>query len=811
MGSTQKKRGNLKASNDEQAYIGKNNANKRISGSQTNRDLSKTRSGKPQKKSKKAKQAERLRIKKENQKKAALEKITNKEAVTTADHLAQEVLLEVEQVENKAEAIEIRHEGDDAKRSDLKHPSTQNKNEAEPIEAIQPEVKETNGHEMDHQAVASLEKEKTNQNKQRKNKTKKRRTEQKIDLKETSGASKTQPPLNLEKSKTLEDKKERDKKRNPRKPKVLAVTIKPVEEVQANEPTDSENSFKKPITEQKKANLLPNSTWNLGERDWLKEFNRNRILCEPEADKPESHILHFPLGRGLASTISQPSAAIFMEANKTYTIAFDFKQDGIFVPNKKIMCFRTFANPDVKANKDNAKWDYSLTNDGIEAKRIKPLGITDLNQWYRITCMLKVPKNTWLRVIPFNNDDMSILGTSYREIMVIEGEDEATWMPHKNDAFNRMKLEKPPRHKNDLIKMSDKKNHSDRATKRVKSLTASKNTESTVKIELSYVTKRFELFDRKSAKLKEFLAFKKEESTKFWALKGITLQVNAGESLGIVGVNGSGKSTLSNIIAGVIQPTTGQVKINGEVSIISISSGLNRALTGTENIRLKLLMLGYKMSEIEAMLDDIVLFSELGSQIDQPLKSYSSGMKARLGFAIMIHMNLDIMIVDEGLSVGDATFKKKCEDKITEFKKQGKTFVIVSHRSGDIKRLCEKTAWIDLGELKQFGETDEVLAAYYDHIEWYENLEEVHRNQITTQKRGERITFNADHYYEKVLSEIGPQSKKEQLKKLFYGEEIVDRMSHAVIILSISLLLLMFFIMFRQVQIVLNYWSGLSH
>ena len=319
-----------------------------------------------------------------------------------------------------------------------------------------------------------------------------------------------------------------------------------------------------------------------------------------------------------------------------------------------------------------------------------------------------------------------------------------------------------------------------------------------IKIKLSYVTKRFDMFAQKSDKIKDFLSFRKKETPKLWALRGISFQLKTGESLGIIGVNGSGKSTLSNIIAGVLPPTTGKVDINGEISIISISSGLKNELTGIDNIRLKLLMSGYKNTEIESVMEDIISFSELGEQINQPIKNYSSGMKARLGFSIMVHLNPDIMIVDEALAVGDASFKKKCEKKITEFKKQGKTFVLVSHNMSEIKRLCEKTAWIDHGELKRFDDTIKVLDDYQKSVKQYNGLAEEQRNEIEAQKREERMNFDINDYFDSVTSTVDVDAKTKLSQHFF--DMTMDRMSKLTLLINISLLFLMVYLIIREVS-----------
>jgi len=241
--------------------------------------------------------------------------------------------------------------------------------------------------------------------------------------------------------------------------------------------------------------------------------------------------------------------------------------------------------------------------------------------------------------------------------------------------------------------------------------------------------KKYKLYNNSKERLLDLLLPNKEYGEDFLALSNVNFEAEKGDIIGFVGVNGSGKSTLSNIIAGIIPETSGTVQVNGETAIIAVAAGLKGDLTGRENIELKCLMLGFNKRQIKEMEPDIIKFSELGRFIDQPVKSYSSGMKSRLGFAISVMVDPEILIIDEALSVGDGAFADKSFEKMNEFKKQGKTMIFVSHSAGQIKRFCEKVLWLEYGKVKEFGTTEDVLPKYQAFVKEWKKMSKEDRSK----------------------------------------------------------------------------------
>lgn len=253
------------------------------------------------------------------------------------------------------------------------------------------------------------------------------------------------------------------------------------------------------------------------------------------------------------------------------------------------------------------------------------------------------------------------------------------------------------------------------------------------------ISKEYRLFNYKRNKLMELMRNKKKR-TIIRALNNISFSLNPGECMGLMGFNGSGKSTLANIIAGIVIPTYGQIQVNGKAACISVNAGLSRDLTGVENIEYKGLLLGFTPREMKEVAPSIIEFADIGDYIFQPVKYYSSGMVARLGFAISININPDILIVDEGLSVGDSSFTDKCISAMNEFRSNGKTIVFVSHSPSMIKSFCTKAMWLEYGHARLFGKCNYVANEYIKFLNRYKKMtkDEKEAYRIQAQAGGEK-------------------------------------------------------------------------
>ena len=233
-------------------------------------------------------------------------------------------------------------------------------------------------------------------------------------------------------------------------------------------------------------------------------------------------------------------------------------------------------------------------------------------------------------------------------------------------------------------------------------------------VEIKDISKVYKMFEKPRDRLKESLSLThKCYHTDHFALAGVNLEIKKGESVGIIGTNGSGKSTLLKIITGVLNPSGGSVEIEGKVSaLLELGAGFNMEYTGIENIYLNGTMMGFTDEEMDAKLADIIEFAEIGDFVNQPVKTYSSGMFARLAFAVAINVEPDILIVDEALSVGDIFFQAKCYRKFTEFKEAGKTIIFVSHDMGSVIKYCDRALLLNKGKQIFVGKCSEAVDIY---------------------------------------------------------------------------------------------------
>src|SRR5580692_7298019 len=228
----------------------------------------------------------------------------------------------------------------------------------------------------------------------------------------------------------------------------------------------------------------------------------------------------------------------------------------------------------------------------------------------------------------------------------------------------------------------------------------------------------------KSALLQRSILRDLQPSETFNALQDVSFTVPKGSTYGVMGRNGSGKSTALKLVAGITKPTTGTVRVEGLISaLIELGAGFHPEISGRENVFINGIMLGLTKREIQARFDEIVDFAELREFIDAPVKTYSSGMYMRLGFAVAINVNPDVLLVDEVLAVGDEGFTHKCLDKFAEFKRRGKTILLVTHSLGLVERLCDEALWLDSGKVRGAGDPKRVVGAYLTDVERSEEKE----------------------------------------------------------------------------------------
>src|SRR6266550_6533614 len=222
----------------------------------------------------------------------------------------------------------------------------------------------------------------------------------------------------------------------------------------------------------------------------------------------------------------------------------------------------------------------------------------------------------------------------------------------------------------------------------------------------------------KSALLQRSILRDLQPSETFAALTDVSFTVPKGSTYGVIGRNGSGKSTALKLVAGITKPTTGTVKVDGRISaLIELGAGFHPEISGRENVFINGIMLGLTKRQVAERFDEIVEFAEMKEFIDAPVKTYSSGMYMRLGFAVAIHVNPDVLLVDEVLAVGDEGFTHKCLDKFAEFRRRGKTILLVTHSLGVVERFCDEAVWLDGGQAMTHGDPIRVVGAYLTKVE----------------------------------------------------------------------------------------------
>ncbi|MBV8731484.1 MAG: ABC transporter ATP-binding protein [Acidobacteriia bacterium] len=237
-------------------------------------------------------------------------------------------------------------------------------------------------------------------------------------------------------------------------------------------------------------------------------------------------------------------------------------------------------------------------------------------------------------------------------------------------------------------------------------------------VEFQNVSKNYAIYDSPGDRLKELLSIRRKKRHRdFQALHNVTFQVRRGETFCVIGENGSGKSTLLQIVAGILQPTSGRVEVNGRVAaLLELGAGFNPEFTGRNNVYLNGSILGLSTRQIDERYQEIESFAEIGDFIDQPVKTYSSGMVVRLAFAVAINVDPEILLVDEALAVGDIYFRQRCMRKVHELRSRGVTILFVSHATADVKAIGDRALWLERGQVMDLGDTDRVVAKYLAHM-----------------------------------------------------------------------------------------------
>jgi ABC-type polysaccharide/polyol phosphate transport system ATPase subunit len=275
-------------------------------------------------------------------------------------------------------------------------------------------------------------------------------------------------------------------------------------------------------------------------------------------------------------------------------------------------------------------------------------------------------------------------------------------------------------------------------------------------ITVEHIFKKYRLYDSRIARIKELLhPFKKRYHREFWALRDVSFAVERGTTLGIVGKNGAGKSTLLYLIANIMEPTQGRVAVQGRMAmLLDLAAGFHREFTGRQNVLLNGSLMGFSLKEMKQRLPMIAEFAEIGAFLDQPVKTYSAGMFLRLAFSTAIHVDPDILIIDEILAVGDAKFQYKCYQKIQAFQKQGKTIIFVTHDTNMILRHCNRALLLHQGELIEHGKPADVVNRYLSVLENRSLDRTVSGAAVVDSTRPEQAALSLEERIDRFLQDV---------------------------------------------------------
>ena len=301
------------------------------------------------------------------------------------------------------------------------------------------------------------------------------------------------------------------------------------------------------------------------------------------------------------------------------------------------------------------------------------------------------------------------------------------------------------------------------------------------------VGKRYKVFSSRREQLKSILGLSKNSDHEFWALKDIDLEVEPGTTMGILGRNGAGKSTLLKVISGVSQPTTGTVEVNGRMAaIFGVGAGFNPEFTGRENVMLNGLILGIERQEILDRFEDIAAFADIGEFMDLPVRTYSSGMRSRLGFAVAVNVEPEVLIIDEALSAGDQAFKKKAIQRMYDLRDSGTTVLFVSHSMGMVKKFCTQAILIHQGQLISSGTPEEVADQYQEIVS------KAQGKQAMSAKQSSELDEMLDHEEEEDLESVaregahtpGSRNGRDKERAEIQALELLDENENVVTELS---------------------------